>query len=80
MLGKRIDKIHIKEFSLKVAMKEGLGKGFDFPIGQGDIDWKRVREELQKIGFKGWATAEVDGGGRQQLAEVSAQMDRVLYG
>lgn len=80
VLGKRIDKIHIKEYSLKVAMREGMGKGFDFPIGQGDIDWKRVREELQKIGFKGWATAEVDGGGRQQLAEVSAQMDRVLYG
>ncbi len=79
VLGKRIDKIHIKEYSLKVAMKEGMGKGFDFPIGQGDINWKRVREELKKIQFHGWATAEVPGGDRQKLADISAQMDRVLY-
>lgn len=79
VLGKRVDKIHIKEYSLKIAMKEGMTKGFDLPIGQGDINWKRVREELKKIGFQSWATAEVRGGDRQRLAEISAQMDRVLY-
>lgn len=79
VLGKRIDKIHIKEYSLKTAMKEGMGKGFDFPIGQGDIDWARVRAELKKIGFQDWATAEVPGGERRKLADISAQMDRVLY-
>jgi hexulose-6-phosphate isomerase len=79
VLGKRIDKIHIKEYSLKVAMKEGMSKGFDLPIGQGDINWARVREELKKIGFQDWATAEVSGGDRQKLADISAQMDRVLY-
>lgn len=80
VLGKRIDKIHIKEYSLQVAMKEGMRKGFDFPIGQGEINWARVREELKKIGFQGWATAEVPGGDRRKLEEISAQMDRVLYG
>jgi L-ribulose-5-phosphate 3-epimerase len=80
VLGKRIGKIHIKEFSLQVAMKSGMIKAFDFPIGQGDIDWKRVRSELAKVGFHGWATAEVPGGDRKRLAEISAQMDRVLYG
>lgn len=80
VLGKRIDKIHIKEYSLKVAMKDGMGKGFDFPIGQGDIDWKLVREQLSNVQFRGWATAEVRGGDRQKLADISAQMDRVLFG
>ncbi len=79
VLGNRIDKIHIKEYSLKVAMRDGMGKGFDLPIGQGDINWARVREELKKIGFQGWATAEVSGGDRQKLADISSQMDRVLY-
>ena len=51
----------------------------DFPIGQGDINWKRVREELQKIEFQGWATVEVPGGDLQKLADISAQMDRALY-
>jgi hexulose-6-phosphate isomerase len=79
VLGKRIEKIHIKEYSVKVAMKEGMGKAFDMPIGQGEINWKRVREELAKIGFRGWATAEVRGGDRKRIAEISAEMDRVLY-
>ncbi|NLF69962.1 MAG: sugar phosphate isomerase/epimerase [Candidatus Anammoximicrobium sp.] len=78
VLGKRIGKIHVKEYSLKTAMSQGMGKGFDFPMGQGDIDWQRVREELAKIGFHGWATAEVRGGDRQRLAEISAEMDKIL--
>jgi len=78
VLGKRIIKIHIKEYNLEVAMNEGMRKGFDFPLGQGSIDWARVREVLQKIGYRGWATAEVRGGGRQRLAEISEQMDQVL--
>jgi L-ribulose-5-phosphate 3-epimerase len=79
VLGDRIDKIHIKEYSLKIAMREGMSKGFDVPIGQGDINWAKVREELKRIGFRSWATAEVSGGDRQKLADISTQMDRVLY-
>jgi hexulose-6-phosphate isomerase len=78
VLAKRTVKIHIKEYNLKVAMNEGMSKGFAVPIGQGSIDWKRVREELKKIGYRGWATAEVNGGDRRRLAEISQQMDRVL--
>ena len=78
VLGKRIGKIHLKEYNLKVAMNEGMRKGFDFPMGEGSIDWALVRQELQKIDFRNWATAEVKGGDRQRLADVSQQMDRVL--
>ena len=78
VLGKRIVKIHIKEYNLKVAMNEGMRKGFAFPLGEGSIDWEKVRGELEKIDYRGWATAEVKGGDRQRLAEISQQMDRVL--
>lgn len=78
VLGKRIGKVHVKEYSLKTAMKEGMLKGFDFPMGEGDIDWKRVREELKRIPYTGWVTAEVRGGDRKRLAEISAEMDRIL--
>ncbi len=78
VLAERIVKIHIKEYNLKVAMNEGMRKGFDFPLGQGSIEWDRVREELKKIDYRGWATAEVNGGDRQRLAEISQQMDQVL--
>ena len=78
VLGKRIGKIHVKEYSMKAAMKEGMSKGFNFPMGQGDINWKRVFEELKKTGYQGWATAEVRGGDRKRLEEVSAEMDKIL--
>lgn len=78
VLGKRIVKIHIKEYNLNVAMDEGMRKGFAFPLGQGSINWERVRGELTKIGYLGWATAEVNGGDRLRLAEISRQMDQVL--
>jgi len=78
VLGKRIVKIHIKEYNLDVAMNQGMRKGFDCPIGQGSIDWKRVCEELKKTGYQGWATVEVNGGDRRRLTEISEQMDGVL--
>jgi hexulose-6-phosphate isomerase len=37
-----------------------------------------VRQELEKIDYRGWATAEVNGGERKRLAEISEQMDQVL--
>jgi len=78
VLGKRIVKIHIKEYDLNVAMKEGMSKGFNRPIGEGSIEWDRVRAELEKIDYRGWATAEVNGGDRKRLAEISEQMNQVL--
>ena len=59
-------------------MQTGLNKGFDVPIGDGDINWPAVRAELAKINFTGWAAAEVKGGGWDYLADVSRRMDRVL--
>ena len=78
VLGKRIGKIHIKEYSLKIAMKEGMSKGFNVPIGEGDIDWAAVRQGLKDVGFCNWATAEVSGGDRHRLAEIAQQMNKVL--
>lgn len=78
VLGKRIRKLDIKEYDLSIAMNEGMRAAFDKPLGEGSIDWKKVRDELLKIDYHGWATAEVKGGDRQRLAEVAEQMDRVL--
>lgn len=78
-LGKRIGKLDIKEFSREKMMKEGLGKGFDVEIGDGDCDWPEVRAELKRIGFAdGWATAEVSGGGEERLTAILERMRKVL--
>ncbi len=78
VLGKRIVKLDIKEFSMDKMKNEGLWKGFDVEIGEGSIDWEAVRRELALLNFEGWATAEVGGGDRERLADIAARMDRVL--
>jgi hexulose-6-phosphate isomerase len=52
--------------------------GFKSKIGDGDVNWPAVRKALADIGFTGWCTAEVDGGGRDVLADISERMNRVL--
>jgi len=79
ILGNRIGKLDIKEYSRKKERDEGLRKGFQVEIGEGDCDWPAVRRALTDIGYtSGWATAEVPGGGRNRLADIARRMDRVL--
>jgi hexulose-6-phosphate isomerase len=83
ILGKRILKLHIKDFSRKKANEEGLWKGFDVELGDGDADWPATMKALDDIGYStapagNWATAEVRGGDRARLRQVSEQMDRLF--
>lgn len=78
ILGKRILKVDVKEFSREKMNKQGLGKGFDVELMEGDCDWPAVMNALREIGFSGWFTAEVPGGDRQRLKTIAARMDRIL--
>ncbi|MCB9938425.1 MAG: sugar phosphate isomerase/epimerase [Planctomycetaceae bacterium] len=78
VLGKRIGKLDIKEFDRTLQNTEGLRAGFNVEIGEGSVDWPRVRAELKKIEYTGWATAEVKGGGRERLADIASRMNNVL--
>jgi hexulose-6-phosphate isomerase len=69
-LGHRIIKVHIKDFN------HHTNKWAE--IGEGTVDWPQVCAELGRLNFCGWATAEVGGGNRKRLAQIKAQMDRVL--
>lgn len=79
ILGPRIVKLDIKEYSRQKQKDEGLWKGFQVEINEGDCNWPAVRKALQDIGYtQGWATAEVKGGDRQRLHDISERMDRAL--
>ena len=78
VLDQRIGKLDIKEYSRKLQNDEGLRAGFSVEIGEGSVDWSRVRDELAKIGYTGWATAEVKGGDRKRLQDISTRMNKVL--
>lgn len=78
VLGHRIGKLDVKEYDRTLQNNEGLRAGFNVEIGAGSVDWPRVREELKKINYTGWATAEVKGGGRERLADIASRMNNVL--
>jgi hexulose-6-phosphate isomerase len=77
-LGARILKLDVKEFSRKKRNDEGLWKGFNVEIGEGDVDWKAVGAALVEIGYSGWASAEVGGGDAARLKDIATRMDGVL--
>ena len=69
ILGRRIVKLDVKDWSVK----EGFCK-----IGDGDINWPEVRRALEEIGYSGWCTAEVKGGGAEELRDIHRRMTNVL--
>lgn len=77
VLDKRIMKLDVKEYSRKREREEGTRKGFDVEFLEGDCNWPRVNAALRKIGYSGWASAEVPGGDRKRLLTISQKMDEI---
>jgi len=62
ILGKRLAKVHIKEFSRKIADTQGKSAGFKVNLQEGDVNWANVMKALDNIGYSGWTTIEQPGG------------------
>jgi len=77
ILGKRIFKIDIKDYSRKKQKEEGIWEGFNVKLGDGDSDWSAVNQALRDVGYSGWGSAEVPGGDRERLQEISQRMDKL---
>lgn len=77
-LGHRIHKLDIKEFSRKKRNDEGLWKGFDVELMDGDCDWPAVMRALDDIKYTGWAAAEVAGGDANRLRFIAERMDLII--
>ena len=78
ILGPRILKVDVKEYSRKKQTDEGIWEGFKVKLGEGDSDWSKVNQALKEIGYSGWGSAEVPGGDRSRLKEISQRMDRIF--
>jgi len=78
ILGKRIMNLHIKEFSRKKQDAEGLRKGFNVELGEGDVGWPAVMKALDDIGYEGFGIAEVPGGDAARLKFLSERMDQLF--
>ena len=67
-LGNRTVKLDIKDW----GKKNGFCR-----LGEGDVDWDKVRTALNEVGFSGWATRE---GSDKSLEDTSALIDQLMIG
>ena len=69
-LGKRIVKIHLKDFKRN---------GYQWTnLLDGDVNWKQVRLALDEVGYDGFLTTELRGGDKAYLADLSERIDRII--
>ena len=78
-LHSRIMKLHIKEYSRELMNTKGLWEGFKIDLLKGDNNWPMVMQAISEINHQGgWLTAEVSGGDRHHLKQISMQMDQII--
>ncbi len=79
VIGKRILKLHIKEFNTKNMTPDNPGKGFGSKFLEGDNNWPAIMAALDKIGYTGWGIAEQGGGGSPEgLKDLADRMEKIF--
>ena len=79
ILGARIVKIHIKEYSMQLANTQGRGAGFRVDLLEGDVNWPEVMKALDDIGYDDWAITEQSGGDTPEgLADLVYRLEKIL--
>ncbi len=71
-LGKRIVKIHLKDFQRKGYQWKNLLEG--------DVNWPEVRKALDEINYNGYLTGELGAGTEEKLTDIAQRMDRIIAG
>lgn len=79
-LGKRIVKLHFKDFQFKADPVTRKRVADFVNLRDGEIDWKEIHNALREIGYSGTATVELSGGDKAYLADVSKRFDLILRG
>lgn len=82
VLGSRIAKIHVKEFSRKLRDEKGPFAGFRVELMAGDSDWPAVMAALDAVGYNGWLIAEQyrppDVTDAEWLSSLSTKLDQII--
>ena len=73
VLGKRILKLHIKEY--------GQFTKFSVKLFEGDNNWPAIMKALDEVGYQGWGISEQPGAQSKDtvaLKDLSARMDKAF--
>jgi len=80
LLGKRIVRIHVKDFSAKPAAP-GARSGARPKLLDGDTNWPAVMNALDRAGYSGWAISEQPSDQASNLEtarDLAQRMDKIL--
>lgn len=80
VLGKRIFRIHIKDYRAKPADPAARGNARP-KLLEGDTNWPAVMQALDEAGYTGWATSEQPGnqaGDVETARDLAQRMDRIF--
>ena len=80
VLGKRIVRIHVKDFSAKPAAA-GARAGARPKLLDGDTNWPAVMAALDRAGYQGWAISEQptsQAADVQTARDLAERMDRIF--
>jgi len=78
-LGKRIRKVHLKDYRGGPGLFGG-NRGSFVNLREGSVNWPEVRRALAEIGFEDYMTVELGGGDEAYLRDVSRRVDLILAG
>ncbi len=81
VIGKRIVRLHIKEFNTKAMTAEKPGAGFGFNLMEGDNNWPAIMKALDKIGYQGWGISEQPSGQANSVdtaKDLAGRMDKIF--
>jgi L-ribulose-5-phosphate 3-epimerase len=71
-LGKRINRVHLKDYQKKT--------GKFVKLWEGDVNWKEVRKALQEVGFANYMSAEFNGDDYLEPDELCKRIERIISG
>jgi len=79
ILGKRIAKVHIKEYSTKLADTQGKRAGFDVRLTEGNVNWPAVMKALDDNNYADWVITEQSGGDSPQgLTDLRERLEKII--
>ena len=70
-VGKRIVRIHLKDFKRKENR-------FTATLLEGDVNWPQVRKALDEIGYRGYLTPELGEGDEAYLTDLVKRIDKII--
>ncbi len=78
-VGKRIHKVHLKDYKGGPGLFGSRGGNF-VNLREGSIDWPEVRKAFAEIRYSGYMTTELGGGDEAYLRDVVARVDKIFAG